>query len=149
MISSFQWCYNHPGPTIRTRANRKRSGPREKMHRCRVRSTMCVIDMLLPINPLVETGVSLFMNCTIPSIPEYSISSLDDLTFVLGSVAISQSHITQKSNMTAEVELVNVTRNISGRHMYCKLRNTTIGQQVISVAGKYKTYGSFNNYGWG
>lgn len=90
-----------------------------------------------PPDPLVQTGSTLILNCTLTnhSLP-YNASHI---RFKHGGRLIAADYVTVKSTWTAELRLPNVTRNISGHHFFCDLPipDTHIGQQVITVAGKY------------
>lgn len=91
---------------------------------------------MTPKDPLVATGNTLVVNCTLTNYTgPYNIS---DLYFMFGGENISSSYVKVLDERTAQLQLPNMTRNMSQKHLYCYMpgERMRIGQQAVHVAGK-------------
>ena len=95
---------------------------------------------MLPRDPLVQTGTTLELNCTI--LPKYNgTHTASDITFHVGNETYGVTHpyvtVLEESKMST-LRLPNVTRDISGTRAQCYIPDVEhrLGEQYVRVAGK-------------
>ena len=95
---------------------------------------------MLPRDPLVQTGTTLELNCTILS--KYNgTHTASDITFHVGNETYGVTHpyvtVLEESKMST-LRLPNVTRDISGTRAQCYIPDVEhrLGEQYVRVAGK-------------
>lgn len=93
--------------------------------------------VMIPSDPLVKTGGTLIVNCTLTNYTgQYDANYI---YFKFGNKTIDSSYVHVLDSKTASLHLPNMTRSQSGIHCYCYIKDYSevIGQQVVTVAGWY------------
>ena len=95
---------------------------------------------MLPRDPLVQTGTTLELNCSI--LPKYNgTHTASDITFHVGNATYGVGHpyvtVLEESKMST-LRLPNVTRDLSDTRVQCYIPDVEhrLGGQLVRVAGK-------------
>ncbi len=95
-----------------------------------------------PRDPLVQTGGTLNVTCSLPSDYDGPYNSSDIYFRFDRRIYNDSTHITIINATTAEFTMEDMARDISGRHLFCLLpqaegvERVVSGQQAITVGGK-------------
>ena len=98
------------------------------------------LTVMLPRDPLVQTGTTLELNCSI--LPKYNGTyTASDITFHVGNATYGVGHpyvtVLEESKMST-LRLPNVTRDLSDTRVQCYIPDVEhrLGEQYVRVAGK-------------
>ena len=100
---------------------------------------MLLVAVVLPADPLIQTGSTLRMTCSIPDRYDGPCDS-SDISFMLDQQIYNDStHGTIIDHTMAELVIEDVTRDMSGKHVYCippADSGLVTGEQILTVAGR-------------
>ena len=95
---------------------------------------------MAPPDPLVATGHTLIVNCTVFDYPNGLVhdSPADYIFFTLGLQTVPSVHVHSLDSHTAQLRWPNMNRTYSFNHLFCYWLNMSylISHEVITVAGK-------------
>ena len=95
------------------------------------------ISELLRDNPIVATGETLKLNCTLFNYTDQN--NAYHIYFYWEGETVDSKYVHVLSNSTAQVRLPNMKRSYTEHHIYCYLQGVDyrIGQQAVTVAGRH------------
>lgn len=100
---------------------------------------MSLCAVMSPSDPLVATGDTLVVNCTLRDV--WGLEGLrpsEDVFFTVGLQRLPSHYVHVLDHLTAQLRWPNMTRRNSLNHIFCYWHNMTyhVSHEVITVAGQ-------------